>query len=236
VPIPKAQEHRSSAHAKRGRTRQGLSAEQIQLLAQDLKGQPMCLIVPGDKIDYGDITLLAVPMTAADALFDALWIPRQIIVDNGLAKLQIQSFCASFGAYKYLRTRAELVYEGKPHGDLAARPDPRRKAGALLLLPSGERFLRTYVIVHAAEQGDVFVAEASGEKQASQVLLGSDRLCKHDGLAAAATVPAEIKNHLDRFLERARLGIVRKRLRALQNPRRAHGFNQRRHARVEPDQ
>ncbi len=81
-------------------------------------------------------------------------------------------------------------------------------------MPSGERLLRTRVIVHAAEQGDVFVAEADGEKQASQVLLGSDRLGKHDGLAAAATVPPQIKNHFDRFLEGARLGIVWKRLRS----------------------
>jgi predicted dinucleotide-binding enzyme len=49
----------------------------------------MRLIVPSDKVDHGDITLLAVPMTASDALFDALRVPRQIVVDNGLAKLQV---------------------------------------------------------------------------------------------------------------------------------------------------
>src|SRR6266446_6234375 len=190
------------------------STEQVQLLAQYLKCQPMRLIVPSDKVDHGDITLLAIPMTASDALFDALRVPRQIVVDNGLAKLQVQPFCASLGADEYLRTRAELVYEGKPHADLATRPGSRRKAGALFLLPSGERLLRTRVIVHAAEQGDVFVAKADGEKQASQVLLGSDRLGKHDSLSAAVTVPPQIKNHLDRFLEGAGLGIVWKRLRA----------------------
>ena len=177
------------------------STEQIQLLAQYLKGQPMRLVVPSDEVDHGDITLLAVPMTAPDALFDALRVPRQIVVDNRLAKLQVQPFCASLGAYEHLRTRAELVHEGKPHGDLATRLGSRRKAGAFFLLPSGERLLRTRVIVHAAEQGDVFVAEADGEKQASQVLLGGDRLGEHDGLAAAATVPPQIENHLDRFLE-----------------------------------
>jgi hypothetical protein len=57
------------------------------------------------------------------------------------------------------------------------------------------------VVVHATEQRDFFVTEADGEEQASQVFLGSDRLGKHDGLAAAATLPPQIKNHLDRFLE-----------------------------------
>ena len=32
----------------------------------------MRFIVPRDEVDHGDITLLAVPMTAPNALFDAL--------------------------------------------------------------------------------------------------------------------------------------------------------------------
>ena len=91
-------------------------AEQIQLLAQNLKGQPMRLVVPGDKVDHGDIALLAVPMAAPDALLDALRVPRQIVVDDRLAKLQVQPFCAGLGAHEHLRARAELVHECKPHG------------------------------------------------------------------------------------------------------------------------
>jgi hypothetical protein len=40
------------------------STEEIQLLTQDLKGQPMRLIVPSDEIYHGNIPLLAVPMAA----------------------------------------------------------------------------------------------------------------------------------------------------------------------------
>src|SRR5260370_9943182 len=174
----------------------------------------MRLVVPGDKIDHGDVSLLAVPMAAPDPLFDAMRVPRQAVVDDGFAKLQVQSFCAGLGAYEDLRTRAELMHQCKPHGNLATRPGARRKAGAFLLLPSRERLLRTRVIVHATEHGDVFVAEANGEEQGAQVLLCSDRLGKHDGLAAAATVPPQIENNLDRFLKSARLGIVWKRSRA----------------------
>ena len=47
-----------------------------------------------------------------------------------------------------------------------------------------------------------------------QVLLGRDRLGEHDGLAAAAAVRPRSRITSDRFLERARLGIVRKRPRA----------------------
>ena len=135
------------------------STEQIQLLAQNLEGQPMRLIVPGDEVDHGDIPLLAVPMAAPDTLLDALRVPRQIVVDDRLAKLQVQPFCAGLGAYENLRTRAELVHECKPHGDLATRLGSLRKTGAFLLLPARERLLRTLVIVDAAEQGDVLLAE-----------------------------------------------------------------------------
>jgi hypothetical protein len=75
----------------------------------------MRLIVPSDKVDHGDITLLTVPMTASDALFDALRVPRQIVVDNGLAKLQVQPFRSRLGAYEDLRTRTKLMHEGETH-------------------------------------------------------------------------------------------------------------------------
>ena len=52
------------------------------------------------------------------------------------------------------------------------------------------------------------------EQQRSQVLLRGDRLGEHDRLAAAAAVAAEIEDHPNRVLKRARLGIVRQRSRA----------------------
>ena len=71
------------------------------------------------------------------------------------------------------------------------------------------RLLRALVIVHAPEQSDVFVAQADGEEQGSQVLLCGNRFSKNNGLATATAISPQIKNHLDRFLERASLGIVR---------------------------
>ena len=122
-------------------------AEQIQLLAQNLKGQPMRLIVPSDEVDHGDIALLAIPMAAPDALFDALRVPRQIVIDDRLAKLQVQPFCASLGAYENLRTRAELVHECKPHGNFATRLGSRRKSCAFLLFPA-----RVALAAHARDR------------------------------------------------------------------------------------
>ncbi len=49
----------------------------------------MRFIVPGDKIYDGNITLLAVSVTAPDTLFDTLRVPGQIVVDNRLTKLEV---------------------------------------------------------------------------------------------------------------------------------------------------
>ena len=60
----------------------------------------MRLIVPSDKVNHRDITLLAIPMTASNTLFYALRVPWQIVVNNSLTKLEVQPLCASLGAYE----------------------------------------------------------------------------------------------------------------------------------------
>ena len=120
----------------------------------------MGLVIPSDEVDHSDIALLAIAVASPDALFDALRVPRQIVVDYRLAELKVQTFCAGFGADENLRTCAELVYECEPDGNLAARLRTRRETGTFLFLPAGVGLLRTLVIVHAAEQRDVVVTQA----------------------------------------------------------------------------
>src|SRR5215831_12796228 len=146
-------------------------------------------------------------MAATDALFDALRIPWQIVVDNSFTKLQVQSFCARLSTHEDFRTRPKLMYKSKAHRNFAAGPGDRRKPRAFLLSPERERLLRTIMIVDAAEQGNVIITEPDGEEELSQVFLCGDRFCKNNCLAAAMTVPPTIENHLDRILEGARLGI-----------------------------
>src|SRR6266496_831525 len=139
------------------------STEKIQLLTQDLKGKPVRLVIPCEEVDHGDIALLAIPVASPDPLLDALRVPGQIVVNHRLAELKVQAFCAGFGADENFRTRAELVYEREPDSNLAARFGSRRETGALLLLPACVRLVRALVIVYAAEQGDVLVAQADSQ-------------------------------------------------------------------------
>ena len=72
------------------------SAEQIKLIAQNLQGEPMGLVVVGDEVDHGDVAILAVTMATPDALR----ISWQIVVDDRVTELQVQPFCAGFRAYQ----------------------------------------------------------------------------------------------------------------------------------------
>ena len=70
-----------------GRIQNG--AEEIEFLAENLEGELLCFVIFRQKVDDRNLVLLAVPMTPADALLDALWIPRQIVIDERVAELEV---------------------------------------------------------------------------------------------------------------------------------------------------
>src|SRR5687767_3817522 len=100
-------------------------AEEIELLAQDLERQLMRLVVTRNEVDHRDVSLLAISVTASDALFDALGIPRQVVIDDGLAELEIEPLCTCFSAYEHLGASTELMNERKSDRDLARRSNAR---------------------------------------------------------------------------------------------------------------
>jgi hypothetical protein len=103
------------------------------------------------------------------------------------------------------------VHEGKAHSNFATWPQARWKPRGFFLFPPRERLLGTFVIVDAAEEGDVVVLKADIQKQTPQVFLRRNRLSKDNGFAAAMTVTSQIQYHFDCILKRACLGIVWKR-------------------------
>jgi hypothetical protein len=85
-------------------------AEQIQFAAENIKGQLLCFVVRRQKVNHGNIVLLAVPVAPANPLLDPLRIPWQVVIYNRVAKLQIQPLCARLGRYEDSRTCLEFVY------------------------------------------------------------------------------------------------------------------------------
>ncbi len=74
------------------------------------------------EVDHSHVDLLAVAMAAADALLDALRVPRQIEIDDQRAELKVDAFRAGFR-----RNEDRLAFaEGFDDGGLHVR---RLRAG-----------------------------------------------------------------------------------------------------------
>ncbi len=58
------------------------AAEQVELLLQQLQNAAVGLVALIEEVDDHHVVLLAVAMAAADALFDALRVPGQVVVDD----------------------------------------------------------------------------------------------------------------------------------------------------------
>ena len=72
-------------------------AEEVELLGKDVEREALRNVAGCQEADDGDAALLAVPVDAADALLDALRVPRQVVVDDRVAELEVQALGAGFG-------------------------------------------------------------------------------------------------------------------------------------------
>ena len=72
-------------------------------------------IVLVQEVHDDDVVLLAVTMAAPDALFDALRIPRQVVVDDHRAELKVDALGRGFGRDHDRRFVAEVIDEGRAH-------------------------------------------------------------------------------------------------------------------------
>src|SRR6266571_2821080 len=71
--------------------------EQLEFLGQQLIHALVGGVFAVEEVYHHYVMFLSVPVTAADALLDALWIPRQIVVNNERAELKVDAFRTSFG-------------------------------------------------------------------------------------------------------------------------------------------
>src|SRR5262249_51170237 len=116
-------------------------AEEIELLREDFERQPLRDVAGGQETDHSDAAPLPVPVDATNALLNALWIPGQVVVDDRVAKLEIQAFCASLGRNEHLRLVLELMDERQAQCDVTTRPMRGRQGVSLVGLPLRERAL-----------------------------------------------------------------------------------------------
>ena len=72
-------------------------AEEVQLVAENLKKKTFGFVVFGDEVNDRDVVCLTVSVAPSDSLLDPLRIPRKVVVDQSVTELKVQSFCAGLG-------------------------------------------------------------------------------------------------------------------------------------------
>ena len=181
-------------------------AEQIELRAEDVEREPLRLVVPGEEVDDGDVALLSVAMATADPLLDPLRVPRQVVVDDGVAELQVQPLRPRLRRDHDDGAPTELVHQREAHGNRRAR---RPGAGAVSVAPRLQSGASPGRIVVAPEQGDVLVAQFRlFEQEPAQVILGRQGLGEDHHLAP---VRRPVHHHAHGLDETRRLAVPRQR-------------------------
>ena len=159
-------------------------AEQLELLAQDLERERLRLVVLGQEVDDRDVALLTVAMAAPDALLDALRIPRQVVVDDGVAELEVQALGAGLGGDEDPRARPELVDEREPRRDVGLGFCPA-SCGTSSLQRSSASCARFESLVPRKSVISDSRTSRLCDQALAQVLLRDERLGEDDHLAAA---------------------------------------------------
>ena len=126
-------------------------------------------------------------MAAANALFDSLRVPRQVVIDDQRAELQVDTFGSRFSGDHDFRAGAVVLAEVVDQRGAAIHL--RRAGDAIRAFVLFEPALvdggGVFVVVGAAEQHQLARVAVGGEK-AVQVLLRALGFREDDGLARRA--------------------------------------------------
>src|SRR6266540_2362383 len=190
-------------------------AEEVQLLAENLEGELLRLVVLGEEVDHRDFVPLAVAMAPPDPLLDALRVPGQVVVHDRLAELQVQSLRSRFRRDQDSRPGSELVNQRKTHGHRRARL--RAFVLRRLRAPAPQRLRRARGLIRAPKKRDLLVRdELALDEAVSEVILRLHRLREDDELARTLALPDAFGHEAQGTAERTELAVlVRKPVRAL---------------------
>ena len=84
---------------------------QAEFLAQQLQNAPISVIALVEKVDDHNVVFLAIAMASTYALFNALGVPRQIVVHDQRAELEVYAFRCGFGCQKNSSLITKMFHE-----------------------------------------------------------------------------------------------------------------------------
>ncbi len=142
----------------------------MEFLGEEFVNALVCGVFLVEEINHDHVVLLPVAVAATDALLYALGVPREVVVDDERAELEVDTLRSSFGRDHDPAFVAEIVHQCGAHVSGAGAGDVIR---ALVSgNPPGVNFLRAIIGVAAIEEHDAILPLAVRE-QAQQVFLGA---------------------------------------------------------------
>ena len=133
---------------------------------------------------------------AADALFHALRVPWQVVVDQHGAELQVDTFCGGFGRNHEPATLAELIDQG--FAPVSGRDTGDQVTAFVLFEPGLIDLVRIRAVVRAVKQDDAFTP-ASLRKAAGEVVLSDGGVGEDNGFFRRANLTQTIKALFERI-------------------------------------
>jgi len=155
------------------------TVKQIEFLIQQLVNPAIRLVAQVDEVEHHHIVLLPVAMAATNALFDALGIPGQVVVDHQGAELQVDTFGCGFGGDHDAALATEVVHQCGAGICCSGAGNSVRTLMLFKPLPVDLPGLR--IIIGAIEKHDTVLMLAVAQ-QRHQVVLGFAGLGEDDGL------------------------------------------------------
>ena len=181
------------------------TVEQTKLDIQQFIDATVGIVIAVEEIDHHHIVLLAIAMATADALFDALRVPGQVVVDDQRTELQIDTFGAGLGGDHDAAGLTEVVDQGSSGIGAARAADA---PGTLVpRQPVGIDTPRLRVAIAAVKQHHALAKLIAGQ-QREQVVLGATRFGKDNRLLGRAQFAQAGKGDLQSLQERQALGVL----------------------------
>ena len=148
-----------------------------------------------EKVDDHYIELLPITMAATNALLDTLRVPRQVVVDDEIAELQVDTFRCSFSGNENLCFIAEVIDKCRAAVDGRAAGDT---ITALMVLQPALINTGGCPASIRTTEGDQLAVVSMRLQKRSQVILGAARFgedyCFARRLHAIHVIEADIQS------------------------------------------
>lgn len=158
-----------------------------------------------EKVDDDDVVFLTIAVATSDALFDALRVPGQIVINYQRTELKIDTFRSSFRSNHDAAVVLKIIDESR--ADVSSFRTCYAIRASMPLHPCGVNLFRVLIRVRAIEENNS-VRKLAIAENSKQVVLSAPRFCKDDGLFGRTELRCLSEGNAQSLKQCPSLGVV----------------------------